>query len=392
MRILIVNSMFVNALYRKCADELGRFPGIELTVLTTESWVMNGRVMPLDPVDAKAPYKFIAAKAGWKGKENRGFYREGLIKTLRMSRPDAIYLMEEPFSLFATQLLAVRKLVCPDVPVIFFTWNNLSLIEYDYRPSIAYRTLAKLNLRSLESALTANTDGIEVLRRFGYQRSATTVGYGVDTSHYSSTRVERVRKLKEDLGIGPADRVIGYVGRILHMKGIDLLIKAFADVAHNDLHLKLLLLGSGEYEKQVDSLIAEYGLADRVLRVAVVPHASVPDYMHTLDILVLPSRRVGMWAEQFGRVLIEAMAAKKIVIGSDSGAIPEVIGDAGFVFRENDAADLARKLRQALSLENNDLEVLQARAYERATQTYSWNRFVTSSLAVIRGAVERSRQ
>ena len=50
MKVLIINSMFVNALYRRCADELGKLPGVELTVLTTDGWVMNGKPMLLDPV------------------------------------------------------------------------------------------------------------------------------------------------------------------------------------------------------------------------------------------------------------------------------------------------------------------------------------------------------
>jgi glycosyltransferase involved in cell wall biosynthesis len=112
--------------------------------------------------------------------------------------------------------------------------------------------------------------------------------------------------------------------------------------------------------------------------------------MHLLDVLVLPSRRVGMWAEQFGRVLVEAMAARKIVIGSNSGAIPEVIGDAGFVFEENNSRDLNAKLVTALGLSGSELVGLQVKAFERATVTYSWQRFASRSLEAMNAVLERS--
>lgn len=351
---------------------------------------MNGKMMPLDPVAEAAPYRLVAVKAGWKGKENRGYYKTKLIEAIRQARPDVIYLMEEPFSLFAFQVLSVKKIVCPSVPVVFFTWNNLSLDTYDYRPSVAYRNIAKLNLRSLDHALTANSDGIKVLNDFGFKKPASTIGYGVDTTHYATPRADVVMAIHAKLGIKSNDRLIGYVGRMIHMKGIDLLIEAFAKIASEDMSPKLLLLGSGEGEQEINAQIDRLGIRDRVIQLPVVPHAEVPDYMHALDILVLPSRRVGMWAEQFGRVLVEAMAAKKIVIGSSSGAIPEVIGDAGFVFTENDASDLTRVLREALAMKDAELAALQERAAKRASNDFSWKLFAERSLVAMRESLERS--
>ena len=72
-----------------------------------------------------------------------------------------------------------------------------------------------------------------------------------------------------------------------------------------------------------------------------MPSAQTVDYYRSLDVLVLPSRSRSNWKEQFGRVLIEAMASQVPVIGSNSGEIPNVIGDAGLVFPENDAPALS---------------------------------------------------
>jgi len=75
-----------------------------------------------------------------------------------------------------------------------------------------------------------------------------------------------------------------------------------------------------------------------------VRREELPAYLRGVDILVLPSLTTPAWKEQFGRVLVEAMACGIPVVGSDSGTIPEVIGDAGIVFASGSSEDLAGKL------------------------------------------------
>ena len=70
----------------------------------------------------------------------------------------------------------------------------------------------------------------------------------------------------------------------------------------------------------------------------------MPAYLGQLDVLAVPSRTLPNWKEQFGRVLIEAMACEVAVVGSDSGEIPNVIGSAGLVFPEDDEAALRHHL------------------------------------------------
>jgi glycosyltransferase involved in cell wall biosynthesis len=68
-----------------------------------------------------------------------------------------------------------------------------------------------------------------------------------------------------------------------------------------------------------------------------------------MDVLVLASLTGTAWKEQFGHVLIEAMACGVPVVGSDSGAISEVIGEAGLITREGDSASLAETLKRLLA-------------------------------------------
>jgi glycosyltransferase involved in cell wall biosynthesis len=392
MRTLIVNSMFASAVYRKCAEALGSMSGIDLTLLTVDSWRMNGRSMPFDSISADAPFATVIGKTAWKGYENRGFYLSGLRRAFQVSKPDVLFLMEEPFSIFTAEILLAKSIFAPRIPVVFFTWNNLSLTAFDYRPSFFYRNIAKYTLPRMQYGLTANTAGIDVLRNAGFNNPIQTIGYGVDTSAYSSPRTNRVNEIRGRLKIAPDDIVIGYVGRLLEMKGIDLLIEAYASIRSEkpDLKARLLLLGSGEAEQNLLDRARERGIASDIRHVPSVPHQEVPDYMHALDILVLPSRRKAMWAEQFGRVLVEAMAAGKIVIGSSSGAIPEVIGNAGFVFPENDSIGLIIMLQKAMSLTPEARATLLEHARARA-EYFSWKRFAQDAFEAISYCYDRRK-
>jgi glycosyltransferase involved in cell wall biosynthesis len=88
----------------------------------------------------------------------------------------------------------------------------------------------------------------------------------------------------------------------------------------------------------------ELGIERRVHFDTPRPSSEIPAYLRGFDAFVLPSLTRPNWKEQFGRVLIEAMACAVPVVGSDCGEIPSVIGNAGIVFPENDADALRAHL------------------------------------------------
>ena len=112
-------------------------------------------------------------------------------------------------------------------------------------------------------------------------------------------------------------------------------------------------------------------IADRVRFLPWMPSAQTVDYYRSLDVLVLPSRSRSNWKEQFGRVLVDAMACGVPVIGSTCGEIPNVIGDAGLIFPEGDAAalrDCLHALRNDPSLRRDLAQRGRQRVLDRFTQ------------------------
>jgi glycosyltransferase involved in cell wall biosynthesis len=103
-------------------------------------------------------------------------------------------------------------------------------------------------------------------------------------------------------------------------------------------------VGNGSERSRLELLGSNLGVRDRVTFRGALAPAAMPDVYGGFDALVVPSRAQSNWKEQFGRVIIEAMACEVPVVGSDSGEIPNVIGDAGLVYPEGDVEALAERL------------------------------------------------
>lgn len=135
---------------------------------------------------------------------------------------------------------------------------------------------------------------------------------------------------------------VGFAGRLVPEKGIMDLVEAVQRVAGP---VRLLLVGDGPLRANIERL--------RLANVTVdvrpgVPHARMPEAYAEMDVLVLPSRTTPTWAEQFGRVLVEALSCGVPIVGSDSGEIPWVVSTTGGgqVFPEGDAEQLGRILSE----------------------------------------------
>jgi glycosyltransferase involved in cell wall biosynthesis len=178
------------------------------------------------------------------------------------------------------------------------------------------------------------------------------VSNGVDLKVFSPRQDEAL--IKAGLGIKDGERVIGIASRFDVTKGHETLLKAAEKIISGHLadqvNLKLLIAGTGVFKEEsgreelLRQMAQELGLKDKVLFTGF--HLDMAQIYSAMDIFVLASD-----AEGFGRVTIEAMALAKPVVGTNSGATPEIIIDkvTGLLFTPGDAAELADKLAYLLN-------------------------------------------
>jgi glycosyltransferase involved in cell wall biosynthesis len=140
---------------------------------------------------------------------------------------------------------------------------------------------------------------------------------------------------------------VGYLGRLSHEKGVDLALRAIRIALEAGHAVTGIICGAGPEESRLKVLAGELDLDRNIEWMPAVTHEHVPEILRRFSVLVLPSRRTSTWREQFGHVLIEAMSMGIPVLGSECGAIPEVIGRGDLVFPEEDYRALAQLLGRA---------------------------------------------
>lgn len=203
------------------------------------------------------------------------------------------------------------------------------------------------------------------------------------------------RDLLTHLGCKEGQPVILFTGRLHRTKGVEYLLYAIKrlildkDVSGH-IFPRVLLVGTGEREKAIRTLIDRLALSQHVHMCGAVPHNALSDYYAAADMFVLPSIPADEWQEQFGMVLVEAMACGKAVISTRSGSIPDVVGDAGILVQPADFTALYRAIRELLS--NPALmSEYGRRARARAEKVFSPLQVAEQTSAVYRRLVGNSK-
>ena len=259
---------------------------------------------------------------------HRALYRTTRF-ALQVVRPDIIHAEEEPDSLAALQLIVARYMFAPRAKLVLHTWQNVN------RPKSWYvNWITQTSLTAASAILCANREAVAVLLQQGYAGMTDVIPpVGVDTRFFHPAASRAAAQTFTVL----------YAGRFVPEKGLDTLLEA---VCHLGDDTRLMLVGAGPLAESLAVQAQTTGCAERVTFHAPVPADKMPAILAQADVLVLPSRGTAVWKEQYGRVLVEAMACGVPVVGSDSGAIPEVVGDAGLIFPEGDAGALVDRLRE----------------------------------------------
>jgi glycosyltransferase involved in cell wall biosynthesis len=339
-RVLWIWHAAVVAEYQKPLTLLGRCPDLNLTLLAPKRWPERaGQMVYAEEGDgARAgAYRLITARTLFTGLYYIYFYPSLLLHLLRL-KPDIIYCYEEAHTLIGAAVLFLRRLFLPRSKVLLYAAQN---IKKKY--PLPFRLFELYCFRNTDGILACGTKVAQTLRAKGYAGLLRVVALPTDTQTFApdpSLRDEGRRKWSL-----PASAVaIGYAGKLVEEKGLRTLMTAFEQVAHKHPHAHLLLAGRGRLYDEIEMRAGEAALADRVHLLGVVHNSDLPAFMNALDVFVLPSETRPNWREQFGRVVVEAMSCGTAAVGSDSGEIPTVLGEAGLIFPEGDTACLTEHL------------------------------------------------
>jgi len=327
LRVLMVSKACVVEAYRGKLEELSRFNDIELSVVVPPYWRDERGIMPLE---GKQPsgYELIVEDMALNGHFHLHFYPH-LDRQVQRLRPDILHIEEEPYNVATLQATWLGKRA--GAKVVFFTWQN---IHRRYPPPFSW--IEAYNFRQADYAIAGNAGAREVLRAKGYKGPIKVIPqFGVDPHIY-----KELKGLKGTQGF-----TIGFVGRLVEEKGPHILLRAVARLRGD---WQLRILGSGPLRSRLEGLARGLGVSDRVTFDPPIPSMEMPSYYNRLDVLVLPSLTRPNWKEQFGRVLIEAMACGVPVVGSDCGEVPNVIGQAGLIFPEGDVNGLRARLERLM--------------------------------------------
>lgn len=365
MRVVMLSKACVVGQYQTKLEELARLPDIHLTVLVPPFWRDERGIVPFERAHTRG-YHLLVEPIRFNGQFHWHYYPT-IAQTLRQLCPDIVHIDEEPYNL--ATFLTLRAAQSINAKTLFFTWQNLFR---KYPPPFGW--MEAYAYKHVNHAIAGNAEAIQVLRAKGYQGGVSIIPqFGVDAEHFAP-ELPATRKLFR----------IGYAGRLVEEKGVQILLHAVAGL-EGDWELRLQGSG-GPYKSTLQALAHELRIDGRVHFDSPIPSVGMPGYYRRLDVLVLPSLTRPNWKEQFGRALIEAMACEVAVIGSSCGEIPHVIGDAGLIFPEGNANALRAHLEM---LRDHPLQRIDLgkRGRERVLAQFTQARIAQETYAVYQALV-----
>jgi glycosyltransferase involved in cell wall biosynthesis len=371
MRVLMVSKACLVGAYQRKLEEIARFRDVELTVVVPPSWRDSSHSVRLERAHT-AGYELVVESVVLNGSFHLHFYPH-LGQRLRTFLPDVVHIDEEPYNLATFH--ALRQAKRRGARALWFTWQNLNR-----RYPFPFHLIERYNLRHADYGIAGSAGAAAVWREKGFAGPLAVIPqFGVDPDIFSPRNGER-----DTAG----DFAIGYLGRLVPEKGVDVLLRATAAL-EGPWHLDIV--GAGVERERLRELAHHLGLGDRVSLPGWVSSTRMPAFYRDLDALVLPSRSQSNWVEQFGRVLIEAMACGVPVVGSDCGEIPNVVGDAGLIFPEGDVDALKACLTRLMNSPETRAD-LARRGRERVLAHFTQAQVAAQTVAVYRELLAGSRQ
>jgi len=365
MKLLVVSHSCVTPVNQQIFAAIEKLTGWSLTIIGPSNWLDNyGSVRHLERWPAfEGTLRSVPVLLS--GNIPLHIYRTPFIQILREEQPEVIFVHHEPYAAATAQIYLANALTTRR-PIGFFTWQN---IHKKY--PIPFRWIENMVHRGSYFAFAGSQSAENVLRQKGYGGPTALLPGTVDPDLYAP-QPEAI-ELRATLCENSDEVLIGYLGRITEAKGLHTLVQALTRLPSH-FPWRLILVGKGDFEEELRRYACNFNVTGRITFVGYVPHPEAPRYLSAFDMLVLPSETQPNWKEQFGRVLIEALACGTPVIGSDSGEIPHVINktEGGLIFPEGNPSLLADRICQLME-DRTLLQNLAERGRQNVLTTYTTN-------------------
>lgn len=343
--LLVVSHGSVNLPHRRPYEVLASRRGWSVHIVAPRAIRIGSGQKRCDPPPPGARYCLHELEVRGQS-SGRTTWFSGLRDVFARVRPDVVFLEYDPASLVVLEAWAVATR--PRAPLVCFTVENIErhrwrdawggLLDGNLRSAVRDAGIGLLEVgggAAVSGLACINREGLRIFREVkGWDKPLDVMPLGTDTELFRPMDSEATRRT---LGVS-GKFVVGYFGRLIPEKGVHLLVEALAGLP-DSVCLLLDMFANfepGSYAGELMSTADKLGVRNRIVTID-VPHGEVPIYMNACDVVVLPSLSSDRWKEQFGRVVPEAMACGVPVIGSDSGNIPDAIGDAGVVVAEGSA-------------------------------------------------------
>jgi D-inositol-3-phosphate glycosyltransferase len=282
---------------------------------------------------------------------------------------------------------------------LLHTYHSLGAIKYrtvDNIPEIAQTRLAveKQILEQAHCIISTSPQEMGDLRNLVSQRGRIEViPCGTDIDNFQPISRAGAR---QQLGLDPQAKIVLYVGRFDPRKGIETLVRAYAQLVERSAdaqNLRLLIVGGSDPQEddgaerlRIEGIVNSLGIGASIQFVGMVGHDRLPLYYTAADVCVIPSHY-----EPFGLVAIEAMACGTPVVASAVGGLNfTVVPEAtGLLVPAKDEAAFADAIERILT---DDLWAQQVRtqAVTRVQDNFSWTGIAVQLSDLYRSLLARS--
>lgn len=387
--LLMIGHMYATAFNRRKLNPLAAFFKITCVTWDLDSGTLFGRPLAEFEQEDHRPEYQLKRLPRWPRKSTHTRYFHSFLKNvLREKSFDLIFVDSEPWGFIRWQTWALARLIQPECLFGEFSWENIE------RPGLKGRILSlvyRLAAKTHDFSISGNAACRKIFLKYGSKPETNLIAaqLGVETREFRPADSNEKVRLRCELGLPTNAFLIGYCGRLTDSKGLPELILAAEHLrtCYPTKLIHLAMLGHGDMSEK----LGIYAASNPWLHVLKPrPHREVAVFMRSLDLFVLASKPVSsgpdFWEEQFGHVLIEAMAAGVPTLGSSSGAIPEVIGMPEAIFTHSNLDSLISTMTRWLQ-NDHALSVLANHQRQRTLSLYSheslaeiWANFLLSQL------------